>query len=363
MTPSSPDKMLRMAVVGCGQIADLHISEVQKLPDVRLVGVCDTNAIMAEQAAVRFGIGRFYTDLNALIEEQRPDVVHITTPPASHLPLSKMVLERGAHVYLEKPFTINAAEAEEVMACAERAGRQVCAGHNFSFDPVALEAKQLLASGGLGELRHVDVVFSYNLKGAFGKILFEKPQHWIHRLPGKLFQNVIPHAVYAATDFLPDASPEIRAVGFKSRQERFGDVRDDFNDELRVFMKGERVTANITFSSQVRPMMHLARLYGTQASVHLDFHTRTVSFEHVSSLPGALGRVEAPFTIARERRRQAWRNVARFARSDLQFNAGMSRLFSAFYQNIREGKPSPIPMPEAVRVTRVMDEIFRQAQP
>ena len=56
-------------------------------------------------------------------------------------------------------------------------------------------------------------------------------------------------------------------------------------------------------------------------------------------------------------------NLTRFANAELQFNDGMNRLFRLFYQAVRDGKPSPIPMTEAVRVTRILDEIFRQAQP
>jgi predicted dehydrogenase len=363
MNTDQPTTPLKIAIVGCGQIADVHITEIQKIAGTQMVAVCDTYEIMAEQAAMRFGVPHYYTKLDRLLAEQKPDVVHITTPPQSHLHLGRLALENGANVYMEKPFTVNAAEAEELTAFAEQVGRQVCVGHNFSFDQAALEAKRLLAEGRLGEVQHIDAMFCYNLRGSFGRILFDKPKHWIHQLPGKLFHNVISHVVYSATDFLPDPMPQVQAVGFKSRPERFGDCRDVFNDELRVLLKGERCTANIVFSSHIRPMLHLVRLYGTKASVQVDFHARTVSFEHVSTLPGALGRVTAPFSTAKERCYHAWHNVLRFARADLQFNDGMNRLFRAFYQAIREGKPSPIPMSEALRVTRIMDAIFQQAQP
>lgn len=354
---------IRVAVVGCGQIADLHIAEIQKISGAQLVAVCDANEIMAEQAAVRFSVPQFYTDFNRLLDEQQPAVVHITTPPQSHLSLGTLAVTRGAHAYIEKPFTVNAAEAEQLVAAAERSGKQICVGHNFSFDRAAVEARQLIASGRLGEIRHVDSTFSYNLQGAFGKILFEKPNHWIHRLPGKLFHNVISHAVYNVTDYIPDPLPEIHAAGFILREKRFGDARDEFNDELRVFIKGGRCTGNIVFSSYIRPMQHVMRLYGTKGAVTVDFNTRTMSFDHASSLPGALGRLVLPFQYAKEQFKHSLTNVARFARADLQFNDGMNRLFRAFYQAIGQGNPSPVPMAEAVRVTRILDEIFRQAQP
>ena len=351
---------MRVAVIGCGQIADLHITEIQKIEGVELVGVCDLNEIMAEQAAVRFGVRKYYTDFRQLLREQQPEVVHITTQPQSHLPLGKIALEHGAHVYMEKPFTLNAAEAEELVVCAQKAGRQVCVGHNYDFDRGAMDARQLVAEGRLGEVLHVDSAYSYDLQGSFGRLLLEKPKHWLHDLPGKLFQNVAVHAVCKVTGFIPDPMPVVQAAGFKLRPERFGDARDCFHDEVRVFLRGQRVSGHVVFSSHIRPMLHYMRLYGTKGTVHVDWHARTVRSERVSSLPGAIGRLVVPFEHAAEGLGHGLRNAWRFVNADLQYNDGMNRLFRLFYAAIREGKPSPIPMTEAVRVTRVLDEIIRQ---
>ena len=110
---------MKIAIIGCGQIADAHISEAQKIAGVEVAAVMDLNIHMAEQAAVRFGVPGVYTDAEAMLREVRPEVVHVTTPPASHLPLGRLALEHGAHVYLEKPFTVDAAEAEELVAVPE----------------------------------------------------------------------------------------------------------------------------------------------------------------------------------------------------------------------------------------------------
>jgi predicted dehydrogenase len=214
----------------------------------------------------------------------------------------------------------------------------------------------------MGDVRHVDSVYTYNLRGSFGKILFEKPKHWIHALPGKLFQNVISHAVYNVTDYITDPEPKLRAVGFKLRSQRFGDRRDEFNDELRVLIQGDKCTGHILFSSHIQPSMHWMRLYGTKASLSVNFNARSVTFDPSTTLPGVFGRVALPFKTATAELGNGFRNIRRFIQSDLQFNDGMNRLFRAFYQAILAGQPSPIPMHEAVRVTRILDDIFRQAQ-
>ena len=76
---------LRVAIVGCGKIADGHVGELQKMDDVEIVGVCDLELLMAEQLAARFGIAHFTDDFSRLLVEKKLDVVHITTPPQSHL--------------------------------------------------------------------------------------------------------------------------------------------------------------------------------------------------------------------------------------------------------------------------------------
>src|SRR5216684_3189714 len=139
---------LRVAIVGCGKIADGHVQEVQKLTDeARLVAVCDREMLLAEQLAVRYGIPRHYDDFSKLLEVEKPDVVHITTPPESHLRLGKLALEAGCHIYVEKPFALSRADAADLIAAAERADRRVTVGYFSYFDPPALAMRELIAAG------------------------------------------------------------------------------------------------------------------------------------------------------------------------------------------------------------------------
>ena len=111
--------MLKVAIVGCGKIADAHAAQVHRIDGCKLVAVCDTEALMARQLSERFHVKRYFTDLAELLNESRPDVVHITTPPESHFKLAVMCLERGCHIYVEKPFTLNCHDAKHLVALAE----------------------------------------------------------------------------------------------------------------------------------------------------------------------------------------------------------------------------------------------------
>src|SRR5438045_4844364 len=111
--------MLRVAIVGCGKIADQHVAAIQRISDCHIVAVCAQELLMARQLAERFHVPAPYSDLNEMLRAAKPDVVHITTPPQSHFSLARQCLEFGSHVYLEKPFAITAAETKTLIEFAD----------------------------------------------------------------------------------------------------------------------------------------------------------------------------------------------------------------------------------------------------
>src|SRR5919201_234404 len=98
--------MLKIALVGCGKVADQHVQAIRRNSDCGIVGLCDRELLMAKQLGERIGVTASFSDLEEMLRTTTPDVVHITTPPQNHFPLAKQCLEFGSHVYLEKPFTI-----------------------------------------------------------------------------------------------------------------------------------------------------------------------------------------------------------------------------------------------------------------
>ena len=132
--------MLKAALIGCGKIADAHVQQILRTRKARIVGVTDREPLMARQLQDRFPIDAVYDDLEELLAQQRPDVIHITTPPASHLVVAKQCLEAGCHVYVEKPFTVNEEEAVVLLRTAERVDRLATVGHNVQFARPAIDA-------------------------------------------------------------------------------------------------------------------------------------------------------------------------------------------------------------------------------
>ena len=353
---------MKVAVVGCGQIADAHIQEVRRIPGAVVEAVCDSNPHMAEQAAERFEVPQRYTDADRMLTDVRPEVVHITTPPESHLAIGRLAISHGAHAYIEKPFTATVAEAEELVAAATRAGVLVCAGHSNAFDPAYLRLRALCDEGVLGDVVHVDAAMGYSLTGPFGSAMMSDPAHWVHRLPGGLTHNNIPHPVSLLLPFLPGERPRVVARGQRLRPERYGDVRDRFMDELRVMLFSGSSSASLVFSCRTRPIQLYAAVSGTRAQAIASIDGRTVQIVRGASMPGPFAKVQWTHQAYRQSRGEFYGSVKRLLRADLHFFGGMHELIRRLYLAIEGKGEMPVPMAEALRTTRVIEDIVSQCR-
>jgi predicted dehydrogenase len=349
---------LKIALVGCGKAAEQHISEIRKLKTASLVAVCDVERLMAEQLAVRFGIANWYVDFDEMLSRERPDVVHIATPPQSHLDLAIRAVDAGCHLLVEKPLALNYEETAQIISYVEQHARKLTVGYTYYFDPVARMLRCLIAEGVVGEPVHLESFLGYNLNGPFGGVVVSDPNHWVHQLPGKIIHNVLDHLLNKIVEFT-DGSPLVQAYAWEGT-EMPGRNETELPDELRALLIGERVSAYVTFSARTRPIKHFLNFYGTRSAAHLDFDTSTITLDSGSALPGVLGRLASPFSEGWQHVREGGRNALRFARSQYHMFAGLNYLLSAFYESITDDLPAPIPYGEILRVAALTDEIVKQ---
>src|SRR5437762_2892283 len=230
--------MLKIGIVGCGKIADQHVDAIHRIPDCEVVALCDREPLMAKQLGERFGISACFSELSEMLEAERLDVVHITTPPQSHYSLAKQCLESGSHVYLEKPFTITAGEAESLIDLAESCGLKITVGHNYLFTLEMLEMRRLVKEGFLGGRPvHLESYWSYDLGDtSYVAPVLGNRNHWVRQLPGQLFHNIISHGIAKLAEFLDDEVTEVVATAHQSEQLR-GLGAQEVLDELRVLMR------------------------------------------------------------------------------------------------------------------------------
>jgi len=356
--------VLKAAIVGCGKIADSHASQIQRIKECEIVGVCDREPLMAKQLYERFTVKRCFSDLTALLSEARPDVVHITTPPQSHFHVAKHCLEYGCHVYIEKPFTINEQEARELIALANERGLKVTAGHDDQFRHAARRMRTLVQSGFLGDGPvHMESYYCYEIgQSGYARALLGDSQHWVRRLPGKLLHNIISHGIARIAEFLTGESLQVMAYGFVSPFLK-GLGETEIIDELRVILcERERTTAYFTFSSQMRPALHQFRIYGTKNGLALDQDQETLIKLRGMRYKSYLERFLPSTMFAKQYIGNLTTNVRSFLGRDFQMKSGMKYLIESFYRSIREGTPVPVPYREILLTAKIMDSIFVQLE-
>src|SRR5947208_15231940 len=89
--------MLRIAIVGCGKVADQHVQAIRRISDCVIVSLCDRELLMAKQLGERIDVPNCYSDLHEMLKVMAPDVVHITTPPQSHFSVARQIIQAAAH--------------------------------------------------------------------------------------------------------------------------------------------------------------------------------------------------------------------------------------------------------------------------
>ena len=150
------EKVIRIAIVGCGGIANgKHMPSLKRLPGVEMVAFCDIIAERAEKARKDYGTpdARVYTDYKELLaKEPEVDAVHVCTPNRSHSFITIDALEAGKNVMCEKPMAKTSAEAVAMCEAAKRTGKKLTIGYQNRFRKETQYLHQLCADGELGEI-------------------------------------------------------------------------------------------------------------------------------------------------------------------------------------------------------------------
>jgi predicted dehydrogenase len=148
-------KPLRVAVAGAGYFCQFQLDGWTRIPGVELVGICNRDRAKAEALAVRFGVARVFGELAPMLEQTRPDLVDIVTPPLTHREYVGEAARRGLATICQKPFGRTHAEAQALVEAAQHAGIMLAVHENFRFMPHFREMKRLLDAGRLGALHSI----------------------------------------------------------------------------------------------------------------------------------------------------------------------------------------------------------------
>jgi predicted dehydrogenase len=152
-------KKMNWGIIGCGLIAPKFFQSLEKTGEGHVVAAASKSLRRAKRLQKKLGIERVYGSYAEMLDREKPDAVYIATSHNFHFENAKLCLERGIPVLVEKAFTRNAAEAEELISLARRKNLFMMEAMWARFNPAAAKVRELLRDGSIGEVRHVRADF------------------------------------------------------------------------------------------------------------------------------------------------------------------------------------------------------------
>src|SRR5687768_14347435 len=147
--------VLRVGLIGAGEIGRLRARAMAEVPGLRLVAVADVRQDLARQAAGPGEGVRLFSDGKELAGQTDVDAVIVSTPPNSHEVLGRACLAAGKHVMIEKPLAPTVEACAALLEAAAAAKRTIATGFNLRYTPAAALARRLLDEGTIGALDHI----------------------------------------------------------------------------------------------------------------------------------------------------------------------------------------------------------------
>ncbi len=290
---------VRVAVIGTSFASAVQSPGFQLLPGVEVVAVASGTPGRAAETAEKFGIPAAYDSWRALLDEVECDVVSIVTPPYLHHEMTLASIERGRHVFCEKPFASNVQEAVEMVRAAERSGLVHGVDHEFRYRPARARFKELVDAGHLGEAR---VIRWGWLLGMLAEPRSRAWNWWSERSKGGgIFGALGSHLIDSLLWWFGDIDEVSAQVNtFVSRRptvdgKSTGVVTADDDVALTVrFANGARCTVDL--SGVTRPGRLLLEAYGSDGALAIEDDERLLS----ASGRGAWEPAEIPTRLVRQ---------------------------------------------------------------
>lgn len=148
--------MLNIGLIGYGYWGPNILRNFDNFDGARVVAICDKDA-KALQRARKTASGRnFISDYREITDSSHIDAIAIVTPASTHYDIAKRSLKNGKHIFVEKPFTEKASQAEELIELARKKNLTIMVDHTFLFTEAVRKIKDLIAQNVLGDLYYYD---------------------------------------------------------------------------------------------------------------------------------------------------------------------------------------------------------------
>jgi len=280
-------------------------------------------------------------------------VVHISTPPQTHAELAIRAIEAGCHVFVEKPMALTVEESDAMNAAAVKNHVKLCVGHSRLCAPLMLKARNLVESGQIGKVLHVDVSYNFDIATVLPAWAnSDAKMGWIQSLPGGVLFDLMPHPVSILLQFIEEPL-HICATGGNNGSNTHGGL-----NEIRAFFIGTDVTGFLSVSLGARPDGMAVHLYGTKMSIHVHLPNMTLITCKQRHVPRAVSRVLENLEYATQLLSCTLINGFKFALGKMAAPDGIGSIIDRFYHSIETNTEPPVTGDDGRAVVKVCTEIL-----
>ncbi len=320
---------LRIGILGAARITERSLVAPARAGGHRLVAVAARDRDRAGAVAAAHGVERVAGSYRELLADPEVDVVYNPLANGLHGPWNLAALEAGKHVLTEKPSASNAEEAQRVREAAAKSGTVFMEAFHYLFHPVTRRLHELLASGELGALRHVETVVA---------IPAPEPTdpRWSLSLAGGALMDLGCYGLHALRMLAPWAGGAPRLVSARAGERAGAPGVDEWLDAELEFPGGATGTARCDMAYD-----------GLEMSVRL---------------VGERGEASAPNFVLPQRDDRVVVRTADGERTEhLGTRSSYTYQLEAFAARVREGAPLPLDPDDAVATMRLIDACYRAA--
>jgi predicted dehydrogenase len=323
------DEPLRIGVLGAARIAGRALVDPAKAGGHRLVAVAARDRGRAEAFAAEHGVARVHGSYAELLADPEVEVVYNPLANGLHGPWNLAALAAGKHVLSEKPSASNAEEAAEVRDAAAKAGTVFMEAFHYLFHPVVRRLHQLLDSGELGELRHVEAVVAIPAPA-------DDDPRWSLALAGGALMDLGCYGLHLARTLAPWAGGAPQVTAARGGERAGAPGVDEWLDAELAYPGGATATARC----------------------HMAFDGLRMS----CTVTGSRGEATAAnFVLPHADDRVTVRTAAGERVEELGRRPSYAYQLEAFAAAVRHGAPLPLDAEDALATMRIVDDAYRAA--
>ncbi|MBP1841607.1 Gfo/Idh/MocA family protein [Formosa algae] len=254
-------------IIGCGDVAEVKSGPAFSLvKNSELKSVMRRNLAKAEDFAKRHHVKHWFNDASDILNDPDINAVYIATPPASHLQYALEAIKAGKHVYLEKPMTLNTAEADQIVRALKASKTKLTVAHYRRHLPAFLKVKALLDQKAIGEVLFADIQI---LQSRQSQIITKTEEPW--RLDpeisgGGLFHDLAPHQLDLMCQYF---GMHTSAIGFSGN--RSGDGADNIVNGIINFNNGIQCRGIWSFNNSESDQKDACTIYGSEGKITFSF--------------------------------------------------------------------------------------------